>query len=137
MKVSKIIISIVFAVAVIFASALEARTLPGDKVGVRVDTIIYDFGTAKAEKGTVEHEFVIKNIGTTPVSLISVKPKCGCTVPYYTREPIKPGKSAKVKVKFHLSGIKGEVDKEIRIRLKNGARKSEEISLRMAGVVVP
>ena len=34
-------------------------------------------------------------------------------------------------------GQKGEVEKDVRVRFKNGAGKSEQLTLRIKGVVIP
>lgn len=130
------LIAIVLAVALGFATA-DARRIPGEKVGASVDRIIYDFGTVSETAPSVVHDFTVTNTGTSALAIIWVKPKCGCTAPEYPRKPLKPGESAKIKVTFLPSGQHGEVDKEIRVKFKNGAGTSEELSLRMTGVVLP
>lgn len=130
------LIAIVLAVALGFATA-DARRIPGEKVGASVDRIIYDFGTVSETAPSVVHDFTVTNTGTSALAIIWVKPKCGCTAPEYPRKPLKPGESAKIKVTFLPAGQHGEVDKEIRVKFKNGAGTSEELSLRMTGVVLP
>lgn len=129
-------IILLVAVAIGYGSA-DARRVPGDKVGASVDRIIYDFGTVSESAPSVVHDFTVTNTGTSALAIIWVKPKCGCTAPEYPRKPLKPGESAKIKVTFLPSGQHGEVDKEIRVKFKNGAGTSEELSLRMTGVVLP
>lgn len=113
------------------------RQRPGEKVGVEIPEMVYDFGTAKETAGTVEHTFVLKNTSKVPVSILTAIPSCGCTVADYDRKPIMPGKDGEVKIKFALAGQKGEVDKDIRMRVKSASGPSEQITLRLKGAVVP
>ncbi len=128
---------ILISLLAILSISAYARKVPGDKVGAKIDNIVYDFGTVRETEPGVTHEFGITNTGTSALAIIWVKPKCGCTAPEYPRKPIKPGENAKIKVTFKPAGQRGEVDKDIRVKLRNGNGKSEELSLRMTGVVIP
>jgi hypothetical protein len=59
----------------------------------------HDFGKVKMNQSvTVEFEFT--NPGLVPLIINSVKPSCGCTVADYPKEPIAPGASGKITVKY-------------------------------------
>ena len=63
----------------------------------------YDFGTI--DQGTpVEHVFKFKNTGEAPLMIVNAKSSCGCTVPEYTKDPVAPGDSGELLVKFNGSG---------------------------------
>lgn len=73
----------------------------------------YDFGTI--EGGTaVEHIFKFKNTGEAPLVIVDAKSSCGCTVPEYTKEPVAPGATGELLVKFNGSG-KNQVSKTVTI----------------------
>lgn len=62
----------------------------------------YDFG--KIPQGTpVTHEFQFENIGSEPLIISKVESTCGCTVPEYTKTPIKPGEKGTVSVTFNAA----------------------------------
>lgn len=122
--------------ALVSVSTAYARREPGEKVGAKIDNIVYDFGTVREDGERVVHQYEITNTGESALAIVWVKPNCGCTAPEYPRKPIKPGESAKIKVTFNPLGQKGEVDKDIRVKFRNGAGKSEELSLRLVGVVI-
>ena len=44
--------------------------------------------------------FKFKNTGKTPLIITAVKGSCGCTVPTKPKEPIMPGKTGEIKVKY-------------------------------------
>ncbi|MEG2101836.1 MULTISPECIES: DUF1573 domain-containing protein [unclassified Flavobacterium] len=58
-------------------------------------------GTPKA----IVYEF--KNTGKTAVVITDVKGSCGCTATDYTKEPILPGKSAKVTATYNAANKGG------------------------------
>lgn len=58
-------------------------------------------GTPKA----IVYEF--KNTGKTAVVIASVQGSCGCTATDYTKEPILPGKSAKVTATYNAANKGG------------------------------
>lgn len=71
-----------------------------------------DFSFGKIKKGdVVSHVYEITNTGTKPLIISSVKPGCGCTAPDFTKEPILPGKSGKITLKFDSGDFDGNVAK--------------------------
>jgi hypothetical protein len=72
----------------------------------------YDFGIIKqGEKAS--HDYKIKNIGNSDLLITSAKGSCGCTVPEWPREPIKPGNEANIKVTFDSKGKTGKQNKRV------------------------
>lgn len=119
------------------AVTATAKT-PGEKVGVEFPELSYDFGTVNGgEDKYVVHEFTFNNTGDGAVAVISATASCGCTRPEYTRKPVAPGKTGKVKVNFNTAGQKGEINKDIKIRLRAANGKSERVTLQISGVVIP
>lgn len=68
---------------------------------------LFDFG-ALTEGAIVSHEFVITNSGNKPLEIEKVVTRCGCSVAEYPKEPILPGKEAKIKVTFNSTGMEGK-----------------------------
>ena len=75
---------------------------------------VYDFGTITAGE-TVEHEFTFENTGEAPLVISNAKASCGCTVPDWTKEAIKPGESGMMLVKFNSRGKKNQQNNMVRI----------------------
>lgn len=74
----------------------------------------HDFGTI--EQGTpVETVFKFKNTGVAPLIITSATSSCGCTVPEPPKEPIAPGESGELLVKYNGSGA-NQVAKTITVR---------------------
>lgn len=81
----------------------------------------HDFGSIT--QGTpVEHKFQFTNTGKAPLVIVDAKSSCGCTVPEYTKEPIAPGATGELLVKFNGSG-KNQVSKTVTITANTEAGK--------------
>jgi len=87
----------------------------------------FDFGTI--DQGTnVEHIFKFKNTGDAPLMIVDAKSSCGCTVPEYTKEPIAPGASGELLVKFNGSG-QNQVSKTVTI-VANTEKGTETLTIK-------
>src|SRR5258705_3942188 len=76
---------------------------------------IHDFGDIKEADGPAVFEFSLNNKSTRPVSILSVKPSCGCTTPDWTRQPIAPGGSGFIKASFDPKGRPGYFNKSLTV----------------------
>lgn len=64
----------------------------------------HDFATL--QKGDeCSHEFKFKNTGKEPLILANCQASCGCTTPSCPKEPIAPGASGIVKVKYDSNRV--------------------------------
>lgn len=80
---------------------------------------VHNFGDiAQGEK--VEYSFKFTNTGKDPLVIEDAISSCGCTVPEWPKQPIKPGESGYMKVIFDSHGKSGYTEKEISIRTNNG-----------------
>jgi hypothetical protein len=59
----------------------------------------FDFGTIQ-EGEVVEHLFQFTNVGNAPLIIKKASASCGCTVPSTPKDPILPGESSEIKVRF-------------------------------------
>ncbi|MDH3710667.1 MAG: DUF1573 domain-containing protein [Cyclobacteriaceae bacterium] len=81
---------------------------------IKFKETIHDFG--QIEEGTVaEHEFFFTNTGDQPLIISAVKASCGCTTPYWTKEPVLPGKKGKIKASYNSRNRLGGFNKTITI----------------------
>lgn len=61
----------------------------------------------------VSYAFKFTNVGKSDLIISSAQGSCGCTVPEYSKEPVKPGQSGKVDVIFDSDGKSGHQDKTV------------------------
>lgn len=93
----------------------------------------YKFGTVK-EGEIVETSFVLTNTGKSDLIITDAKASCGCTVPQWPRNAVKPGENAVVTVKFNTSGKPNRQVKTV--TLYTNTVKGREI-LKLSGQVIP
>jgi len=84
------------------------------KVILTLNEETHDFGTIP-EGPNAACEFEVKNTGTEPLVIYSVTASCGCTVPTYSKEPVMPGQTTKIKVLYRTIGRLGPFTKSVNI----------------------
>lgn len=114
------------------AKERDAKISLGSAI-IEFDTKDYDFGTVK-EGDVVEGVFKVANRGKTDLVITDASASCGCTVPEWPKEAIKPGDSAQIKFSFNSKGRTGKQSKTITLQT-NTANVTE--TLRIAGTVTP
>lgn len=95
----------------------------------------HDFGTVRENGGPISYEFKFTNTGNAPLVIISANASCGCTRPQCPAEPIRPGKTGKIKVTYLPQGRPGEFSKNIKVR--TNAPDAKKITLKITGNVLP
>lgn len=84
------------------AMAARAQAVSGPVMTFEVTTI--DYGTIEKGADPIRH-FKFTNTGNEPLIIKSAKGSCGCTVPTYPQEPIMPGESANVDVRYDTQRV--------------------------------
>lgn len=72
----------------------------------------HDFGTI-TQGESVSYAFKFKNSGKGDLVIRSASGSCGCTVPEYPKDPIKPGQSGLINVTFNSEGKEGLQNKTV------------------------
>jgi hypothetical protein len=81
------------------------------KIEFKSETI--DYGDiAKGSDGVRVFEFT--NTGTAPLVISNVRSSCGCTIPKKPEEPILPGKTGQIEVKYDTNRV-GPIRKAITV----------------------
>lgn len=77
----------------------------------------------------VEYSFTFENQGKQPLILSNVLVTCGCTATKWPRDPIAPGKSSEITVKFDSKGKSGAQNKIITV-VSNAVNSREKVSIK-------
>ena len=88
---------------------------------IKFDKLTHNFGTFSEKNPVVTYTFTYTNVGEQPLVINQAIASCGCTVPEYTKTPIKPGETGEIKVTYNGTGkFPGHFKKSITVR-SNGA----------------
>ena len=84
---------------------------------IKFDTLRHNFGKFSKEEPIVECSFAFTNTGTAPLVIHQAFASCGCTVPKFTKEPIKPGERGVIDVTYNgKDKFPGHLQKTVTIR---------------------
>ena len=87
-----------------FLSAQEStkeavNNTPSEGPVMEFKDVVVDYGTIK-QNSEPFRVFTFTNTGNEPLVIKHAKGSCGCTVPTYPKEPILPGETNEVKVRY-------------------------------------
>ncbi len=111
-----------FGILAFVAGGVNAQeTAPAPAVAVEnPNAPKMDFESEVVDYGTIEQgadgvrEFKFTNNGKEPLIISNARGSCGCTVPTWPKEPIKPGESSVIKVKYDTKRL-GAINKSVTI----------------------
>jgi len=98
-KVMKHLIIILFIGLVSFSINAQEKAA---KIEFKTDVI--DYGTIEKGADGVR-VFKFTNTGNAPLIISKVKSSCGCTIPSKPKEPIMPGQTGEIKVKYDTNRV--------------------------------
>ena len=97
---------------------------------IKFDQETIDYGTID-QGADGQRIFTFTNTGKEPLIITNAKGSCGCTVPTWPREPIAPGETGEIKVKYDTKRV-GPFTKSVTI---NSNAKNATMVLHIKGVV--
>ena len=135
----KIILS--FSLLAFIAVGAQAQTTKEATAPVEIENPnapVMTFETEVIDYGTIEQgadgvrEFKFTNTGKEPLIISNSRGSCGCTVPTWPKEPIKPGESSVIKVKYDTKRL-GAINKSVTIT--SNAKEATKV-IRIKGQVI-
>ena len=131
--VSLLIVGIASQPRTVQATTLVSMTEEEKKADIKFDSLKIDLGTFSEREAVQNCTFTFTNVGNAPLILNQAFASCGCTVPTYTKEPIKPGEKGKIDVTYNGKGkYTGHFTKTITVRSN---AKTEIIRLTIEGTM--
>jgi hypothetical protein len=128
----KLFIISIFAVAAIMSQPLCAAAQTGHTIALRFNEVVHNFGKISIDSGAQKCQFVFTNVSSSPVAISNVLASCGCTVPSWSKAPIKPGEKGIIKVTFLNDQGPYPFDKTLSVYT---TASQKPIMLRITGVV--
>ena len=97
---------VAFVATTTFAQTTKAPEMKFEKTTV-------DYGTIEQNSEPLR-TFSFKNEGDAPLIITGARGSCGCTVPSYPKQPIAPGETAVIEVRYDTKRV-GPFRKSVRI----------------------
>jgi len=88
-----------FIVAIVFSTSVFAQA----KIEFKDRDNTIDYGRVEKESDNGVRAFEFVNTGDAPLIITNVQSTCGCTIPTKPKEPIMPGKTGKIEVKYNMN----------------------------------
>ena len=96
---------ILFTLSLVVACfSLYAQDASDSGPQMKFETPVIDYGTIE-HKADGQREFVFTNTGAAPLIISNARGSCGCTVPTFPKEPIPPGATGKIGVKYDTKRV--------------------------------
>lgn len=119
----------ILTIAVMFVMSIAAANAQAE---IKFDKLTHNFGDFSEANPVVTCFFTYTNTGDQPLVINQAVASCGCTVPSYTKEPVKPGEKGEIKVTYNGKGkFPGHFKKSITIR--SNAKETELVRLYVEG----
>lgn len=106
----------------------------GAKIEFKAKENTIDYGSVTKDEDSGLRTFEFTNTGDAPLVINDVKSSCGCTVPTKPTEPILPGKTGIIEVKYSMNP--GPINKIITVDCNAVNVDSGKVLLKIKGNVV-
>ncbi len=118
----KKLFSVLILATIAFTSVIGQNTQPVEPVKqdnpnapvIKFESEVHNYGKVPIN-GDGSCQFKFTNTGKEPLILSNVKASCGCTVPSWPKEPIPPGGSGVIDVKYTTMNRAHTINKSITV----------------------
>jgi hypothetical protein len=121
---------IIFFAAVLVSSLSFAQA----KIEFKDKDNTIDYGTVYKGEDSGLRVFEFTNTGDAPLEITNVQSTCGCTVPTKPTEPIMPGKTGKIEVKYNMNP--GPIRKTITVESNASNVDGGRVAIKIKGEVL-
>ena len=106
----------------------------GAKIEFKDKDNTIDYGKVNKEDDSGLRTFEFTNTGDAPLIISNVQSTCGCTVPSKPTDPILPGKTGKIDVKYNMHT--GPIRKTIMVESNAVNVEGGKVAIKIVGEVV-
>ena len=106
----------------------------GPKIEFKDKENTIDYGTTNKDDDDGLRSFVFTNTGDAPLIITNVLSTCGCTIPTKPTEPILPGKTGKIDVKYNMHT--GPIRKTITVESNAVNVEEGRVAIKIKGEVI-
>ncbi len=90
----------------------------GEGPVMEFEALVVDYGTIEQHSEPLR-KLKFTNTGTTPLVITNARGSCGCTVPTWAKEPIMPGESSELEIRYATNRL-GKFTKKVTITTNEG-----------------
>lgn len=106
-----------FMFLALIAASLNFAMAQENAAQIKFEKQTHNFGKFSEKDPIQKCVFTFVNEGNAPLIINQAVASCGCTVPSYTKTPIKPGEKGEIKVTYNGRGaFPGHFKKTITVR---------------------
>ncbi len=127
MKKTLLLFALVLAGSLCFAQS-------GAKIEFAAKDNTIDYGKVSKDSDNGIRVFEFTNIGDAPLVITDVQSTCGCTVPTKPKQPIMPGKTGKIEIKYNMNP--GPIRKTITVESNAVNVDGGRVALKIKGEVI-
>ncbi len=102
-------------------ATVEPAANPASKAILSLQSDVVDYGTID-QGGEPLRVAKFTNTGTEPLIISGAKGSCGCTVPNWPKEPIMPGESSQIEIRYDTKRV-GAINKTVTVTSNDPAGK--------------
>lgn len=104
-KISLLLFALCLSLTMVNAQTDDStETTPTTGPVMELETMEVDYGTIEQGSDPLR-VFKFTNAGNEPLQITHAKGSCGCTVPQWPKEPIFPGETAEIEVRYDTKRI--------------------------------
>ncbi len=117
---------------ILFANTFSQKNSPSPSISCQ--NPCYNVGKVNANKKSISHTFIIKNIGDKKLIIKKIIPTCGCTKYNISKKELNPGETTSVSITVNISDKFGNFEEGL--YLKTNDSKSPTFYLCIKGNVI-
>lgn len=123
---------LLFSALILFNFSVFAQK--GPKIEFKAPDNTIDYGKVYKGEDDGLRVFEFTNTGDAPLIVQNVQSTCGCTVPSKPKEPIMPGKTGEIEVKYNMAT--GPIRKSITVETNAVNHQDGRVVLSIKGEVL-
>jgi len=112
------------------ATQTEGTPAPASKAVLTFESDVVDYGTID-QGGEPLRLAKFTNTGTEPLIISGAKGSCGCTVPNWPKDPIMPGESSQIEIRYDTKRV-GAINKTVTVTSNDAIGKH---TIRVTGTI--
>lgn len=95
----------IITLSLILFAVVNVSLAQAKQAEIKFESTTHNFGRFTSDDAVQKCVFTFTNTGNAPLIINQAIASCGCTVPSYTKEPVKPGEKGTIKVTYNGKGM--------------------------------